>query len=194
MAILEALKKFLSKEYNTKDLGEVKTIIGWQISRDTAAGTMKIDQSAFNRDLVIEESLTDYNATVIPMKAGLAIDMPDADDYEETGLLKYQQLIGKLMYLACGRKPNIAFVVGQLSKHNADPRKGHLKAAKKVVRYMNGTMQMKLMFGQTLTNPPPYSLTGYADSNFAGDPADQKSVMRYCFFLNRAVVSWSSKK
>ena len=41
---------------------------------------------------------------------------------------------------------------------------------------------------------PPYGLIGYADSNFAGDPEDQKSVMGNSFFLNGAVVSWSSKK
>lgn len=42
--------------------------------------------------------------------------------------------------------------------------------------------------------PLPYGLIGYADSNFAGDPKDWKSVMGNCFFLNGAVVSWSSKK
>ena len=42
--------------------------------------------------------------------------------------------------------------------------------------------------------PPLYGLIGYADSNFAGDPEDRKSVMENCFFLNGAVVSWSSKK
>ena len=47
MAIFEMLKKSLSKEYDTKDLREVKTIIGWQISQDNASCTMKIDQSAF---------------------------------------------------------------------------------------------------------------------------------------------------
>ena len=194
MGTLKSLKQLLFKEYDVKDLGEVKTIIGWQITRDLAMGTMKIDQSAFIRDLVIEEGLTDCNAPVMLMKAGSAIEMLDSDDYEETELLEYQRLIGKLMYLACGTRPDIAFAVGQLSKHNADPRKGHLKAAKRVVRYLKGTMQMGLMFGRTPTNPPPYGLTGYADSNFAGDPADRKSVMGYCFFLNGAVVSWSSKK
>ena len=72
MATLEALKELLAKEYEMKDLGEVKTIIGWQITRDTATGTMKLDQSAFIRDLVIEEGPTDCNAKVIPVKPGLA--------------------------------------------------------------------------------------------------------------------------
>ena len=40
----------------------------------------------------------------------------------------------------------------------------------------------------------PYGLIGYGDSNFAGDSEDRKSVIGYCFFLNSAVVSWSSKK
>lgn len=73
MTTLRALKASLAREYDTKDLGEVKTIIGWQIHRDPAAGTMKIDQSAFTRDLVIEEGLTDCNANVIPMKASSSI-------------------------------------------------------------------------------------------------------------------------
>lgn len=98
--------------------------------------------------------------------------MLDPDDYEETDLHKYQRLICKLMYLACGTRPDIAFAISQLSKQNADSRKGHLKAAKRVVQYLKGTMQMGLMYGQTPNNPRTYGLTGYADSNFAGDPAD----------------------
>ena len=199
MTALNALKASLAKEYDTKDLGEVRTIIGWQIHRDSAAGTMKINQLAFIRDLVIEEGLTDCNANVIPMKAGSSIEMSDPEDYEEADLCTYQRLIGKLMYLACGTRPDIAFVVGQLSKHNVDPRKRHLRAAKRVVRYLKGTMEMGLIFGRETANrhprePPPYGLIGYADSNFAGDPEDRKSVMGYCSFLNGAVVSWSSKK
>lgn len=60
-------------------------------------------------------------------------------------------------------------------------------------------MQLGLVYGRTSdgrspTLPPPYGLIGYADSNFAGDPEDRKLVMGNCFFLNEAVVLWSSKK
>ena len=47
---------------------------------------------------------------------------------------------------------------------------------------------MGMMYDLTSNNPPPYGLTGYVDSNFAGNPTDLKSVMGYYFFLNRAVV------
>lgn len=59
-------------------------------------------------------------------------------------------------------------------------------------------MQLGLVYGQksnkTSKSPPPYGLIGYSDSNFAGDPEDQKSVMESCFSLNGSFVSWSSKK
>ena len=84
---------------------------------------MKIDQSAFIKDLVIEKGLNDYNSSIIPIKARSSIEMLDIDDYKETDLYKYQRLIGKLMYLAYGIRPNIVFLIGQLSKQNADPRK-----------------------------------------------------------------------
>lgn len=125
-----------------KDPGKVKTTIGWQITRDPASSTMKIDQSAFIRDLVMDEDLSDYNANVVPIKAGSAIDMSDVDAYEQENLHTYQRLIGKLMYLACGTRPDIAFAVGQLSKHNSDPQRGHLRAAKRVVRYLKGTINV----------------------------------------------------
>ena len=86
MAILETLKKSLSKEYDTKDLREAKTIIGWQIGRDHASRTMKIDQSAFIWDLVIEERLTECNPNVILIKAAFAIEMTEPKDYEETDI------------------------------------------------------------------------------------------------------------
>lgn len=56
-----------------KDLGKVKTIIGWQITRDLVIGTIKIDQSAFIRDLIIEKAFINCNALVIPIKIGSVI-------------------------------------------------------------------------------------------------------------------------
>ena len=82
------------------------------------------------------------------------------------------------MYLAFGIRPDIAFVVGKLSKYNADPRISHLQVAKRVVRYLKGTIQISLVFRKGLKdhssrNRPLYGFIGYADSNFAGDPGDQ---------------------
>lgn len=86
MKLLDEVKKLLATECDMKDLGEVKTIIGWQVTRDMVADTIKIDQSAFVRDLVIKKGLTDCNANVILMKAGSVIEMVDSANYDETDL------------------------------------------------------------------------------------------------------------
>lgn len=88
------------------------------------------------------------------------------------------------MYFGCGKRPDITFAVDQLSKHNANPRNSYLRAAKRVVGYLKGIMQMGLIFGKEVKghlprNPPPYDLIGYPDNNFARDPKDSKSVMGY---------------
>lgn len=84
--VIVELKDALGKEYSVKDLGETKTIIGWQITRDLMKGTLKIDQGAFIRDLLEEENMTDCNSVSIPMKAGSTIEMNEADDYDEIEL------------------------------------------------------------------------------------------------------------
>lgn len=84
------MKKLLVTEYNMKDLSEVKTIIRWQVTRDPATRIMKIDQSAFIRDLLIKEGLTDCNANIILMKTGSAIKMSKLDNYDKINNHIYQ--------------------------------------------------------------------------------------------------------
>ena len=83
------------------------------------------------------------------------------------------------MYLSYGTRPDIAFDVGQLSRHNADPRVGHMRVAKRVVRYLKGSMHVGLVYDQKIIGqlskegfelPPAFGLVGYADSNFARRP------------------------
>lgn len=95
-------------------------------------------------------------------------------------------------------RPDIAYGVGQLSKHNVDLTRGYYWAVKQVVWYLKQTIEIRLIFGQESANrlpkdPPLYKLVEYADCNIVGDPEDRKPVMSYCFFLKGVVVSWSSK-
>lgn len=149
------------------------------------------------KDLVIDKGLTNCNANVMPIKAGLAIEMFNPNNYNKTDLFKDQCLIGKLIYLVCKTRPNIAFAIGWLNKHNTNPKKSHLQVAKSVVRYLKRIMQMELIYKQvssSLKDSPPFDLKSCVDSNFAGDLENCKLVMSYCFFFNSAVVLWNSKK
>jgi len=74
-----------------------------------------------------------------------------------------------------------------------DPRKSHLTAAKRILRYVKGTLKFGLLFpagnkeGET-------ELEGYSDSDWCGDRMDRRSTSSYLFKLNGAAISWCTKK
>lgn len=103
------------------------------------------------------------------------------------------------MYHMYSIQSDIIFAVGQLSKYNINLKKVDLQMVKRVVRYLKSTMDISLIFDQKIANyflrkSPPYNLVDYVDSDFVENLEDQKSVMGYYFFLNRAIVLQSSKK
>ena len=78
-----------------------------------------------------------------------------------------------------------------------------MKVAKKIIYYLKSTIDLGLIYNSYLkdekkTKAPITSfllgLIGYGDSNYTGDFGNKKSVMKYCYFINREVVSWCSKK
>jgi len=73
------------------------------------------------------------------------------------------------------------------------PYHGHLTAAKRVLRYLKATADVKLVFpSTTLTEAPP--LVRYTDSDFAGDRADGMSQGGHIFKVYGAAISWLSRK
>jgi hypothetical protein len=87
-------------------------------------------------------------------------------------------------------RPHIAFPLGRLSSYVADLSKQHMRALKKLSRYLRSFLDLGLKFsrqGEGL-------LQGYLDADFASDPSDRVSILGYIFFLCGAPVSWMSKK
>lgn len=195
---IRQIKALLQQNFDTKDLGEARMIVGMRIRRDRVRRRLWVDQTVYLREILATEGMTDCNAVAIPMKPGTFIALDEEEDIEETNIQAYQTLIGKLLYLACGTRPDISFCIGCLSQQCADPRIGHLKAARKVLRYLKGTAEIGLEFGvnhvvrsTSWGELQPY---GYADASFAGDLDNRKSTTGHLFLLDGAAISWTSKR
>lgn len=87
---------------------------------------IRVSQLVYIKDLLKEVNLTNCNAPIILIKAGLFMKINRLDDYNKANLRDYQQWIGKFISFACKMGPNITFVVRKLNKHNANPRKDYL--------------------------------------------------------------------
>ena len=98
-------------------------------------------------------------------------------------------LIGSLLYL-CASRPDIMLSVCMCARYQAAPKECHLKAVKRIVRYLIHTPN----FGIWYPKRGSFDLVGYSDSDYAGDKVDRKSTSGTCQFLGRSLVSWSSKK
>jgi hypothetical protein len=71
-----------------------------------------------------------------------------------------------------------------------DPREPHLSALKRILRYLQGTLDLGLHLHRT----SPVDLTVYTDADWAGCPDTRKSTSGYAVFLRDNLISWSSKR
>lgn len=105
----------------------------------------------------------------------------------------YQQLIGSLMYISCGTRPDIAYAVHTCSQFMQNPGEKHITAAKHILRYLKGTPDIGITYSK---QPEEYAnlLYGYVDADHATNKDDRKSVGGHVLMLNGAAISWASRK
>ncbi|KAJ9565777.1 hypothetical protein OSB04_001743 [Centaurea solstitialis] len=70
------------------------------------------------------------------------------------------------------------------------PKESHLKAVKRIFRYLKGTVTLGLWYPKG----SGYELTGYTDADHGGCKLDRKSTTGHIQFLGDKLVSWASKK
>jgi hypothetical protein len=101
----------------------------------------------------------------------------------------FKSLVGSLRYLTCTR-PDILYGVGLVSRYMESPTTTHFKAAKRILRYVKGTID----FGLLYPSSNEFKLVGYSDSDWGGDVDDRKSTTEFIFYLGSSAFTWSSKK
>ncbi|GJV15261.1 ribonuclease H-like domain-containing protein [Tanacetum coccineum] len=80
--------------------------------------------------------------------------------------------------------------VQQICLYMHDPREPHLAALKRILRYVQGTLDLGLHLYASSTT----SLVGYTDADWAGCPSTRRSTSGYCVFLGDNLLSWSAKR
>jgi len=110
------------------------------------------------------------------------------DGTEKVDEAYYRSLIGCLMYLTATR-PDILYAVSFLSRFMHCASDLHLRAAKRIVRYIKGTINYGVKFHKS----QKFRLNGFSDSDWGGAP-DMKSTSGFCFNLGSGAFSWYSKK
>ena len=100
----------------------------------------------------------------------------------------YASAIGSLMYAMVCTRPDLAHAVSVVSRFMSQPGKEHWQAVKRIFRYLRGTSDIGLVYG----GDTQCLVTGYSDSDYAGDVDSRRSMTGYVFTLGGSVVSWKA--
>lgn len=188
------IKKQLLASFKMIDNGAAKFILGMHIERNRAAGTISIDQHKYIREVLERFNMSDCNPVSTPAdcNAKLTKDMAPttASEKEEMSGVPYQEVVGSLLYAALVTRPDIQFAVNTVSRFNNNPGKAHWNACKRILRYLNGTINYKLTYCREKSG----DLHGYCDADWAGDESDRRSMTGYVFIMQGGAVTWNSKK
>eukprot|EP00171_Calliarthron_tuberculosum_P001087 IDg1087t1 len=188
---IDKIKSVFKSRFKMKDLGRAQEFLGLEITRDRSTRTLTLSQSSYIDKVLDRFGMTNCNSLPTPMEVTSTKPKTTQDESDGTSTsYPYRQVIGSLMYLMIGTRPDIAFAVGKLSQHCENPNLRHWIATKRVLRYIKGTRNLGITYGTKSSLEP----LGYCDSDWGGCIETRKSTEGYLFLIAGGAVCWRSKK
>nr|KYP57182.1 Retrovirus-related Pol polyprotein from transposon TNT 1-94 [Cajanus cajan] len=178
-------KNSMMTDFDMTDLGKMKYFLGIEVVQ-TAAGFF-IGQKKYAHEILERFNMENCNPVGTPTEPGLKLSK-DLDG-ERVDSTYFKRIVGSLMYLTTTR-PDIMYAVCLISRYMERPTELHLKAAKRVFRYLKGTTDLGVFYKKINGS----ILTGFTDSNYAGDMDDRRSTSGHVFMIGSGAISWASKK
>ncbi|KAH9667833.1 hypothetical protein KPL70_021191 [Citrus sinensis] len=190
----ESVRSEYDSLFEMKDLGSAAKILGMQIKRDRCAKTLFITQSGYLKRVVSRFGMVNSNPVTTPVVAHFKLSKqqePEEEaDIDHIRRISYSSAVGSIMYAMVCTRPDVANGFGLVSRFMGNPGKEHWEAAKWLLRYLKGTEEYGVVFGQV--NNASSKVLGYVDSNFVGDLDKRRSVTSFVFTLCGGAVSWKS--
>ena len=134
--------------------------------------------------------------------------------------IPYRELIGCLLWISMGTRPDVSYAVNQCARYSADPKPEHWSACLRILRYLKGTADHGLHYHRhashylgeqedrrtrmsDLKQPFSYAssyypgdskvhILGYSDADYANNTDDRRSITGYVFVFAGAPLSWNS--
>jgi hypothetical protein len=189
---IKKLKKQLSREFDMKDLGAAKQILGMRINRDKQKGTLQLSQEEYIDRILKRFNMSNAKPVSTPLASHFRLSKDQSPKTEEEkdfmAKVPYASAIGSLMYAMVCTRPDIAHAVGAVSRFMTNPGKQHWEAVKWILRYLRGTTDRCLCFRRG-----ELKLQGFVDADFAAEVDHRRSTTGYVFTVGTTAVSWISQ-
>ncbi|KAI9043642.1 uncharacterized protein KD926_002992 [Aspergillus affinis] len=153
-------------------------------------GSIQLDQETYTRQILEEFGMADCKPASSPLSPSIKLDS-DSPRLDRQDHKVFRRLIGRMMFLVTGTRPDVTFTVNQLSQYLAEPGKVHLAAAKHVFRYLKGSIDYGLVYGTK--GSQKRGLIAYSDSAYANSK-ENKSTTGFIFMIDDSPICWNSRK
>jgi hypothetical protein len=164
-------------------IGKLSYFLGLQI-KQLKNGTF-VSQGKYIKDMLKKFGIEDAKGISTPMGTNGSLDSDTSGNMVNQKM--YRSMIGSLLYVTVSRL-NVMFSVCICARFQASPRESHLKATKRILRYLKQTQNVRLWYPKGAK----FELIGYLNSNYAGCKVERRSTSGTCKLLGRSLVSWSS--
>ncbi|XP_024037607.1 uncharacterized protein LOC112097218 [Citrus clementina] len=153
----------MAKESDMTDIKLMAYYLGIEVKKQEDG--IFISQESYAKEILKKFKMNDCNLISTPMEC--KVKPSKYDEGEEVDPTFFKSLVRSLCYLTCTRL-DILYVVGLVSQYMENPKITHFKAAKRILRYIKGTIDFDLLYA--FSNY--YKLVGYSDSDWGGDVDD----------------------
>ena len=175
----------LDKKFKIKAFGDVKSYIGLEIEYNKDVIILR--QKAYILKLLERFGMLNCKPATTPASVSQPQDK-HLDNPAPSGT-PYRELVGSLLYLFATR-PDICVAVIKLSMHLEKPSVGNWMQAKRVLRYLAGTIDKGVEYPRNVSK---LHLWAHTDSDWAGCKRTRKSTSGYAIFLDKGPICWRSK-
>lgn len=138
-SLYESFAKTMSLEFEMSLMGELTFFLGLQIKQ--LSNDIFISQTKYAMNLLKKFNMNNSKAINTPMSTSTKLEIDESG--ESFDQKTYRGMIGSLLYLTTTR-PDIMFSVGLCARFQSNPKISHLKAVKRILRYLNSTTNLGL--------------------------------------------------
>lgn len=184
-SLIKKFKEEMMKKYEMSDLGLLHYFLGIEIIQNEDG--IFISQKKYAKTILKKFGMEGCNSVPTPLVVNEKLQKEDGSKEVDASI--YRSLVGSLLYLTATR-PDIMYAASLLSRFMHKPTQIHFGTAKRVLRYIQGSMEYGIMFERNVVP----KLYGFCDSDWGGSVDDSKSTSGYAFTLGTGVFSWQSKK
>jgi hypothetical protein len=184
--LMESFKNSMKRNFAMTDLGKMSYFLGVEVIQNDTG--IFINQQKYASEILTRFGMELCNMVCSPIVPGTRLSKDE--NGKSVDSTNFKQMVGCLMYLIATR-PDMCYSICLIARYMERPTEIHLAAAKRILRYLKGTVNFGILYRRGVLNQ---ELKGWTDSDYAGDVDDRKSTSGYVFKLGSGAISWSSKK